>query len=136
MDNKKKLKILQWFANGIINKTSEFVALADWNDTDIIAISETRLTAKQRLYIARPTGTDGVIILAILKRLSSRRLPLSDHDTTEAVSTEIRLGDGTHVIIASIYSPPRNTPLDIAFLESILKLNDNVILTGDSNAKH
>lgn len=52
MDNKKKLKILQWFANGIINKTSEFVALADWNDTDIIAISETRLTAKQRLYIA------------------------------------------------------------------------------------
>ena len=139
-----QLKILQWNANSILNKKDELIALADRLDIDLIAVSETKLKNTNRLYFTgwtilrhdRPPGRGGGVILAVRNSLALRETPLPTQNEIDAVAAEIRLNNGHRVIVASVYSPPRQSGLDTAHLQRIPNLNGSVIITGDLNARH
>ena len=142
----RNLKILQWNANGLLNKIEELRELAIAKSVDIVAISETKLTKNKQVFmpgwnIYRKDRTDrlgGGVILAIRQNLTSKRININqNNDTkTEIVAAEMRLANGSRLVVASLYAPPNNHSLDTNILEIILNGAGNVIITGDFNAKH
>lgn len=136
------LKILNWNANGINNKTEELKQFIIDNQIDICLITETHARACNKLnfpnFITYRTDRirgrrGGTAILA--KRSLNTSLHSSINDYGFEATTIILKHDLHTIFITAIYNPPKHQ-LSNNNITSFLRNIPNHIVGGDLNAKH
>ena len=145
----KSFNILQWNANGIGNKQTELSIFLEAHTVKVVAIQESKLTAKSRsiniqnytlVRQDRRQGPGGGLLCCIHNSVSFTRRPLSttsknDHHLEELTSSIAM--DNTEVLITNVYILPASScngcyspPID-----HLLTGTDSLVL-GDFNAHH
>jgi exonuclease III len=101
------LNIVIWNANGIKNKTDELKDFLDTEQTDIILISETKLTTNDKIYFDgystyrrdRPTNTRAGGVAIIIKRDIAHKI-IKNNPTSSIETLSIKLANNTTITAA------------------------------------
>lgn len=141
MGNNKKIKILNWNANGLINKMNEPETMLFNEHIDICFLTETKLTVESRFYgfknynyyrkdrIARNAGNRVMILVNkkfnLTEKMIDNRL-LNNLTNIEAVAIELN---------DLVYAPPQNV-IATDEINKLLSLSNKIVMGGDINAKH
>lgn len=133
------LKILQWNANGILNKRDELLELAARLQSDVLIICETKLRAIDKFYLPGyftlrndrngGRGRGGGVIVAVRKGIKFNKVR-TNFDGAELIGIKIM-----DLFLFSFYNPPQYH-LNLQVLELAFNMGDKVIIAGDFNSKH
>lgn len=133
----KKLKIIQWNANGLRTKVGEFISFLSHYKIDIAIINETKLTPNNKLKIRNFTVyrndrnvRGGGVAIVVRHNLPHIKLPQTN-SLIEHISIKLLNG----IILSGGYARPNLRMNDIDFHE-IFNLGQQVMLLGDLNARH
>lgn len=142
----KKLKIIHWNCNSIVNKLEEFKYFLEKYKPDIITLNETKINDfnaninfiqisefnfihKQRHEL---NGAGGVAIL-IHKSINFEQITLFDNLHLELLAINIHLKNKDLSLVA-YYNPP-NVQLSETVFHILSKQKNNFIVLGDLNSK-
>lgn len=136
-----QINIINWNANGILNKLSEFKDFLTTYDPDIAVITETHLNNSNNLNVAnyttyrcdRPYRGGGVAILA-KNSLSHFELNKDHSDGTEQIAIILNYNN-KNLQIVGIYNKPGHIITDQQ-VNNIFKIGYETIVAGDFNSKH
>lgn len=136
------LKICFWNANGLSQHRNEVKNFLINQNIDILLVSETHFTVRNCFRIngystydtkhpsGRACGGTALIVRNIV-----RHYPMPEYRTDHIQATSIALA-GTHMVISSIYCPPRHSIKKEQFIDFFSTLGNKFLVAGDYNAKH
>lgn len=144
MSDKPILRVIYWNADGVRSKQQELtdLAVSDLN-TDVLAISETRLTARSKLDMKgfacyrkdkRCNGTGQGVAILVKADLMHSLITVPNTLNLEAIGISLKLPCGD-IVIFSVYQSP-NMPLLVSDIDVLMATGNRVLLMGDINAKH
>lgn len=137
----KPLTICHWNASGLKNRVGTLINFIQTHRVDILLISETHLTATDRIRIQNFTiyrkdrinaaRASGGVAIVIKQGIPHMRIPEINNTTLEVIG--IKLRDNTHIF--SVYNKPANhfSERDLA---AVFDNRVKVLVAGDLNAKH
>lgn len=138
-----KLNFLNWNANSIKNKKSEFMHILNDLKIDIAFVTETKLQDKIKFKLPgyqiyrkdRNTRGGGVAIIA---KKSLVHFEVQCIKTLHMETCAIKLKYSNHYItLICVYNPPQhNKPLIQKELKKLFNIDKKVVMCGDFNAKH
>ena len=131
--NSSKLKLAYINIRSCRNKEVEISLFLKENDIDILTLNETWLKSNFKLDIPNYT-------IARRDRLRKQgggvAIVVRNNINTDNEAITILLKNSQDSIsISTIYIPPAST-INTTLLDNIKKTADNIIITGDQNAKH
>jgi hypothetical protein len=137
------IKIVQWNANGISKHKLELEMFLSTNNIDVMLISETHLTSRNRFKIYGYTcyanhhpddkSCGGTAIL-VKNRIRHNSLP--NLQTRYFQYTAIKITEfNPHITLAAVYCPPKYSIKSSHFLKMLQIFNTRSIIAGDYNAK-
>ena len=142
--NSSKLKLAHINIRSCRNKEVEISLFLKENDIDILSLNETWLKSNFKLDIPNYTIArrdrlrrqgGGVAILVRNDIKFDIIDPCSTLNTDNEAITILLRNSQDSICISTIYIPPAST-INTALLDNIKKTADNIIITGDLNAKH
>ncbi len=137
------IKIAQWNANGIANHKKELELFLKTNEIDIMLISETHLTTKNKFRIFgyschannhpddKPCGGTAIIVK---NRLRHHSLPNSQTRSFQYTAIQLTESKPGITIIAT-YCPPKYTLKQEHFTKMFNSFGNRFLMAGDFNAK-
>lgn len=139
-----KLKIAVWNANGLSQHKLEVQAFLRDQQIDIMLISETHFTTRNKFNISnytvydtkhpdgKPHGGTAIII-----KKGIRHFELSKYSEDHIQATSILLEEWSgQCTLSAIYCPPRHAITQDQFSNYFQTLGDKFLAGGDYNAKH
>ena len=142
--------ILQWNANGIGNKQTELSIFLEVHNIKVVAIQESKLTAKlrspniQNYTLVRQDqrlGPGGCLLFFIHNSVSFTRKPLSTTSKNDPHLEELTITiamDNTELLITNVYIPRPVPAMDLIHHHSLNHMmtgTDSLVL-GENNAHH
>ena len=132
------ISVLQWNANGLLMRQSEFKQHLANNEYDVICIQETFLKPDKQFYLAgydiirrdRDSPKGGLMML--LKH-GVKYLPLPDLPNIECQTVEIATKSGGLIIVHVYVSP--TTEIDVNSYQNLFS-RPNTIIVGEFNANY
>lgn len=139
----KKLKILNWNANGVLSKKSELLIYLQSNEVDICCITETHLKEKDKLKFPgykvyrydRPSDRKASGGTAIIVKNNINHHELLAPSTSNLEISGISVVSASPLYIFSVYNPP-NKRLLAQDLLNIFTTTNPILAIGDLNSKH
>lgn len=137
------LSILYWNADGIRSKSLELLDLVSSLNTDVIAISETRLSSNVHFQLPgykcyrsdkKMCGKGQGVAILIKTDIDHNVIKSPITKNLENVGIEIRFSCNSYLLY-SIYQSP-NSALVTKDLDALFSSGRNVIVMGDFNARH
>lgn len=134
--------ILNWNANSITNKKTEFIHFLHHYEVDIACITETHLSNCNKLFIPnykiyrsdRTNSKGGGVLIAINSIHTHHQEILPDTPGLETIAVSITINNNSLKVIAA-YKPPTFKLINTN-LQNLFNPNDKVLLLGDLNSKH
>ena len=142
--NSSKLKLAHINIRSCRNKEVEVSLFLKENDIDILTLNETWLKNNFKLDILnytiarrdRPSRQGGGVAILVRNDIKSDIIDTCSDINTDNEATTIRLKNTEdQITISTIYIPPTSS-INTSLLENIKNSADNIIITGDLNAKH
>lgn len=141
----RRLKLMNWNANGVATRRHELHLFAVDNDLDVLLLSETRLQPNHVFNIpgyqtyrtdrpARGRRNPGGGTAILVHRRVVHRLIQVNTNVLESTGIAVHAG-GAELCLFAAYSPPR-AAVPPAELDALLGSGRTVIIGGDLNAKH
>lgn len=136
--------LLNWNANGLKNQRNTLLAFLNHHNIHIACITETHLSHSDKIKfpgykiyradrITQSRAMGGVAIL-VRNKIKQQQLPTLVLTYLEAVAVSININD-KYITFVSAYQPPSRQML-IADYETIMNLDNSVIIAGDLNSKN
>lgn len=142
--NLKKITLLNWNANGLINKRNTLVHFLKVHSITIACITETHLTPGQTFKIPGyicyredricQHAAGGVAIL-IKKKIDHSVITIPQTNQLELIAVKLTLERSNLLNVITAYKPPKNQ-IKLNELKQILHSTEPTILIGDLNSKH
>ena len=142
--NSSKLKLAEKNIRGCRNKEVEIPLFLKENDIDILTLNETWLKNNFKLDIPnytitrkdRPSRQGGGVAILVRNDIKFDIIDTCSNINTDNEAITIRLNNTEDQITTSTtYIPPASS-INTSLLENIKKSADNIIITGELNAKH
>ena len=142
--NSSKLKLAHINIRSCRNKEVEISLFLKENDIDILTLNETWLKNNFKLDIPnytitrkdRPSRQGGGVAILVRNDIKFDIIDTCSNINTDNEAITIRLKNPEdQITITTIYIPPASS-INTSLLENIKNSADNIIITGDLNAKH
>jgi hypothetical protein len=138
----RNLRTLTWKANLITAKKAKLDLLLRTNNTDVVAISESKLLPKYKfsipgykVYRSNRNQFGGGVMLLINAHLCHDMFTLPPLTGLEAIAVCLHLQNRNTLLFVAAYHPPAVT-IARTDLDAIFSQHDAVIVAGDLNCKH
>lgn len=141
--NLKSITLLNWNANGLLNKRNTLIHFLKNHSITIACITETHLVPGQTFKIPGYNcyredricqHAAGGVAIIIKKKLDQSLISIPKLNDLELIAVKITLGN-EYLNIISAYKPPKKQ-ININELKQILQSSEPTILMGDLNSKH
>ena len=140
---KESLKIMQWNADRLPNKTVELADRLHENDIDVCLIQETKLLSHEEEprisdYVSfrsdRGGGSlGGGLYFYIKETLTQEKLGRTNNNGTETASIRIKIRKNVWATLTNVYCPPSSSERTTSFDATNIPIHTNSIICGDFN---